>query len=96
MHITNKQLSVYIFNGSTFTIIFMEHDLYLIMIFGITEKSVILTPTMYFGCCYKYNRVTGFMTGFVVQGHIIVQICSHYKTASCLNVCQSSFNCAQL
>ncbi len=46
MHITNKKLSFY-----TFTVqnIFMEHDLNILMIFGIKEKMIILSHTMY--CC---------------------------------------------
>ncbi len=47
--------------------IFMEHDLYL-MIFGIKEKSIILTYTMY--CWLLLQYTCAIMTGFVVQGHI--------------------------
>ncbi len=44
MHITNQKLSFEIF---TVRKIFMEHDLNVLMIFGIKEKSIILTHTMY-------------------------------------------------
>ncbi len=44
MHITNQKLSFDIFTVGTF---FMEHDLNILMIFGIKEKCIILTHTMY-------------------------------------------------
>ncbi len=46
MHITNQKLSFYIFTVQN---IFMEHDLNILMIFGMREKLIILTHTMY--CC---------------------------------------------
>ncbi len=46
MHITNQKLNFDIFTVGNLQNIFMEHDLYL-MIFGIKEKSIILTHTMY-------------------------------------------------
>ncbi len=44
MHITNQKLSFDIFTVHN---IFMEHDLNILMIFGIKEKCTILTQTMY-------------------------------------------------
>ncbi len=44
MHITNKKFSFDIFTVGN---IFMEHDLNILMIFGIKEKCIILTHTMY-------------------------------------------------
>ncbi len=41
---------------------------YILMIFGIKEKSIILTNTCIFGYCY--NILQRLKTGFVVQGHI--------------------------
>ncbi len=47
MHITNQKLSFYIFSVIHLLNIFMERDLNILMIFGIKEKSIILTHTMY-------------------------------------------------
>ncbi len=49
MHITNQKLSFDIFRVGNLQNIFMEHDLNILMIFGIKEKFIILTHTMY--CC---------------------------------------------
>ncbi len=49
MHITNHKLSFDIFTVGNLLNIFMEHDLNILMIFGIQEKLIILTHTMY--CC---------------------------------------------
>ncbi len=48
MHITNQKLSFDIFTVGNVQNIFMEHDLNILMIFGIKEKWIILTQTMYF------------------------------------------------
>ncbi len=45
MHITNQKLSFDIFTVENVQNIFMEHDI--IMIFGIKDKCIILTHTMY-------------------------------------------------
>ncbi len=47
MHINNQKLRFYIFMIGNLLNIFMEHDLNILMIFGITEKCIILTHTMY-------------------------------------------------
>ncbi len=47
MHITNQKLSFDIFTVGNLHNIFMEHDLNILMIFGIKEKWIILTHTMY-------------------------------------------------
>ncbi len=49
MHITNQILSFDIFTVENLLNIFMEHDLNILMIFGIKVKWIILTHTMY--CC---------------------------------------------
>ncbi len=43
MHINNKKLSVDIFAIGIVQNIFMEHDLKILMIFGMKEKCIILT-----------------------------------------------------
>ncbi len=48
MHITNQKLSFDIFTIGNLQNIFMEHDLNILMIFGIKEKSIILTHAVYF------------------------------------------------
>ncbi len=47
MYITNQKLSFDIFTVGNVQNIFMEHDLNILMIFGIKEKCIILTHTMY-------------------------------------------------
>ncbi len=42
MHITNQKLSFDIFTVGNVLNIFMEHDLNILLIFGIKEKSIIL------------------------------------------------------
>ncbi len=49
IHITNQKLSFDIFTVGNLLNIFMEHDLNILMIFGVKEKCIILTHTMY--CC---------------------------------------------
>ncbi len=48
MHITNQKISFDIFTVGNLQNILMEHDLNILMIFGIKEKSIILTHAMYF------------------------------------------------
>ncbi len=48
MHLTNLKLSFCIFTVVHLQNIWMEHDLNILMIFGIKEKSIISTHTVYF------------------------------------------------
>ncbi len=48
MHLTNLKLSFDIFTVVHLQNILMEHDLNILMIFGIKEKSIISTHTVYF------------------------------------------------
>ncbi len=68
MHITNQKLSFDIFTVGNVQNIFMEHDLNILMIFGIKEKWIILTHTMYIAT----NIPVLLMTAFVLQSHIYV------------------------
>ncbi len=47
MHITNQKLRFYIFMIRNLQNIFTEHDLNILMIFGIKEKCIILIHAMY-------------------------------------------------
>ncbi len=47
MHITNQKLSFDIFTVIHLPNIFMEHDLNILMIFGIKEIWIVLTHTVY-------------------------------------------------
>ncbi len=47
MHITHQKLSFDIFTVENLLNIFMQHDLNILMFFGIKEKSIILIHTIY-------------------------------------------------
>ncbi len=66
MHITNKKFSFDTFPVGSLQNIFME---YLLMIFGIKEKSKIFITYNVF-LAVAINTPFLLMTGFVVQGHI--------------------------
>jgi len=46
-HITNQKIFFYVFTVGNLKNIFMEHDFNILMIFGIKEKCIIFTHTMY-------------------------------------------------
>ncbi len=55
MHINNQKLSFDIFTVGNLLNIFMEHDLNILMMFGIKLKCIILTHTLYYCYYYKYS-----------------------------------------
>ncbi len=69
MHITNQEVSFDIFTVRNLVNIFMEHDLNILMIFGIKENLIILTHTMYFVYCYNiYIYIYAFSRRFYPNG----------------------------
>ncbi len=64
MHVTNQKLSFNIFMVGNVQNVFMEHDLNILMIFGIKERFVILTHTM----AIATNIAVLLKTAFVLQG----------------------------
>ena len=54
--IHSQKYMFYIFTVGHLLNIFMEHDLNILMIFGIKEKCIILTRTVYSCYCHRYTR----------------------------------------
>ncbi len=74
MHITNQKLSFDTFTVWNVLNIFMEHNLNILMIFGIKEKSVILTYNVFLAIATNIPQRLN--TAFVLQGHIYYCICT--------------------
>ncbi len=70
MHITNKKISFYIFTVRNVQNIIMEHDLNILMIFGI-KKIYNFDPYNVF-LAIDINIPQRLNTAFVLQGHIYV------------------------
>ncbi len=58
MHITNQKLSFDIFKVGNLQKIFMEHDLNILMIFGIKKNQSFWPMQCIVGYCYKYTPET--------------------------------------
>ncbi len=58
MYSMNQKLRFDIFTIGNSLNIFLEHDLNILMSFGIKEKSIILTIQCIFGYCLKYTPAT--------------------------------------
>ncbi len=86
MHITNQKLSFDIFMVGNLLNIFMEHDLNILMIFGIKEKSIILTHTMY--CCLLivFSHVTDSKTRRAKHHRTAAQICHFFICFPAANI----------
>ncbi len=83
MHITNQKLRFDIFTVQN---IFMEHDLNILMIFGIKDTFIILTHTMYF-LAIAINIPQRLKTAFVLQGHVYFLPYSVIKMDTNKSVC---------
>ncbi len=71
MHITNQKLSSDIFMVRNVLNIFMEHDLNILMIFGIKKKINNFDPYNVL-LAIATNIPVLLMTAFVLQGHIYI------------------------
>ncbi len=69
MHINNQKLSFDIFTEANLLNIFMEHDLNILMIFGIQEKCIYFDPYNVL-LSIATNIPVLLMTAFVLQGRI--------------------------
>ncbi len=77
MYITNKILSLDIFTVGHLQNIFMEHNLNILMIFGLNKIDHFYPCSVYLDIAT--NIPERFMIGFVVQGHIYIYIYSFSK-----------------
>ncbi len=76
MHITNQKLSFDIFTVGNLQNIFMEHDLYFILMIYFWHKRKMDNVDPYnVLLAIATNIPVLLMTGFVLQGHIYTPVC---------------------